>query len=150
MTPDSDTPLGLLYSRLKNWISISDFKTAMNDYFVGPRSAAEITAYRAKRGALKKLRDEVAPVLHHVKFIKAEGEIRFELGNNVPDCWLRNNPSEEPQGVEVTVAQSREQHYLGEELNEKRMGRGFHFPRTIARLAGPAPNQVGSHLEPKY
>lgn len=29
-----------------------------------------------------------------------------------------------PQGLEITVAQSREQHYLGRELNEKRMGRG--------------------------
>jgi hypothetical protein len=74
---------------------------------------------------MKKLRDEVTPVLHHVKFIKAEGEIRFEPGDGVPDCWLRNDSSADPQGIEVTVAQSREQHYLGQELNEKGMGRGF-------------------------
>ena len=71
------------------------------------RPHAEIEDYHAKRGALKKLRDEVVPVLHYLKFIKAEGEIRFELNDGVPDCWVRNNPHEESQGIEVTVALPR-------------------------------------------
>jgi hypothetical protein len=107
--------LDLLLSRLTRWMPICDFEAAMNKYFLGERSAAEIADYRTKRGDLKKLRDEVTPVLHHIKFIGATGEIRFELGNAVPDCWLRDRPSKKPQGIEVTVAQSREQHHLGKE-----------------------------------
>jgi hypothetical protein len=117
--------LELLLSRLARWPSISEFELAVNNYFSGERSSAEIRDYRAKRGALKKLRDEVAPVLRHVKFVRARGEIRFQFSSAVPDCWLRSNTSAEPHGLEVTIAQSREQHYLGEELNQRRMGRGF-------------------------
>src|SRR5271165_4851202 len=98
MMPVSNTPLDLLLSRLRKWLSISDFDTTMNEYFLSPRSAAEIADYRAKRGALKKLRDEVTPVLHHFKFIKAKGDIRFELGDTVPDCWWRSSSSAESQG----------------------------------------------------
>jgi hypothetical protein len=104
---------------------IPDFESAMNAYFKGARSAAEVADFRAKRGTQKKLRDEVAPVLRHIKFIGAKGGIRFELNSGAPDCWLRDNPSAKPQGLEVTVAQSREQHHLGVELNEKGIGRGF-------------------------
>lgn len=81
---------------------------------------AELADYRAKPGAVKKLRDEVVPVLHHVKFVKAKGDIRFELSSDLPDCWLRDKPNAAPQGLEVTVAQSREQQRLGQEMNEKR------------------------------
>jgi hypothetical protein len=126
MTPPAlVTPLGLLFARLACWNSISDFEQAMQDYFSGKRSQSEIADFRAKRGALKALRDEVTPVLHHLKFVKAKGEVKFALNNTVPDCWLRDSPEIKPQGLEVTVAQSREQHHLGRELNEKRMGRGF-------------------------
>jgi hypothetical protein len=119
------TPLGLLFARLSDWSSIVDFDLAMHDYFSGNRSQAEIADFRAKRGPLKVLRDEVSPVLRHLRFVKAKGEIKFALNDTVPDCWVRERPNEKPQGLEVTVAQSREQHYLGRELNEKRMSRGF-------------------------
>jgi hypothetical protein len=76
-------------------------------------------------GAVKKLRDEVVPVLHHVRFVKAKGDIRFELNDGVPDCWLRDNLNAPPQGLEVTVAQSREQHRLGQEMNETGIAPGF-------------------------
>jgi hypothetical protein len=141
---DRDTPLGQLLARLASWLSLAEFEQALADYFGGPRSAKELADYRAKRGAVKKLRDEVVPVLHHVKLVKARGDIRFALNNGVPDCWLRDNPDASPQGLEITVAQSREQHLLGQELNEKRMGRGFlglpdDAPTTAfaARLARP-------------
>jgi hypothetical protein len=120
----TEPPLRLL-SQLAGWMSVSQFEKAITDYFTGGRSAAEVAEYRTKSGPMKKLRDEVAPMLHYVKFIKAEGEIRFELSDSVPDCWLRADPSAERQGVEITVAQAREQYYLGKELNEKRVGRGF-------------------------
>jgi hypothetical protein len=124
-SPATDTILGLLYSRLANWNSISDFEQAMQDYFSGKRSQAEIADFRTKRATSKVLRDEVSPVLHHLRFVKAKGEVKFAFDNTVPDCWLREDPNAKPRGLEVTVAQSREQHYLGTELNEKRMGRGF-------------------------
>jgi hypothetical protein len=125
MNPKLTTPLGNLYCLLKDWMPISDFETAIKDYFAGARSKAELADYRAKRGHSKKLRDEVVPALRYIKFVKAKGEIKFELGDGVPDCWLRDNPSADPQGIEVTVAQSREQYHLGKELNEKGEGRGF-------------------------
>ncbi|WP_342723543.1 hypothetical protein AAFG07_31015 [Bradyrhizobium sp. B097] len=113
-----DTPLGGLYARLSAWMALDEFEKALASYFDGPRSAAEIADYRAKRGALKKLRDEVVPVLHHITYIKAKGEIRFELNSDVPDCWLRDSPAAAPQGLEITVAQSREQQRLGRLMNE--------------------------------
>ena len=136
MLPNTDSPLGDLFARLANWVSLSDFEKMLADYFNGTRSPAEIADYRAKRGAVKKLRDEVVPVLHHIKFAKAEGDIRFELNSSVPDCWLRANPHASPQGLEITVAQSREQHLLGQKLNEKGIGRGF------LRLPDDAPKQA--------
>src|ERR1700690_1999462 len=113
MPAASETRLTLLLSRLADWIPICDFEQVLNDYFTGPRSKAEIADYRVKRGPQKKLRDEITPVLNHVKFIKAKGEIRFELGDGVPDCWLRESPNSEPRGLEITIAQSREQYFLG-------------------------------------
>jgi hypothetical protein len=124
-SPAPDTSLALLYARLADWNSIVDFEQAMHNYFSGKRSQAEIADFRTKRGASKVLRDEVSPVLHHLRFVKAKGEVKFALNNTVPDCWLREDPNGKPQGLEVTVAQSREQHHLGRELNEKRMSRGF-------------------------
>lgn len=86
MLPHPDTALGRLFARLSDWISLAEFEQALADYFHGTRSALELANYRAKRGTVKKLRDEVVPVLHHVKFVKAKGDIRFELNNGVPDC----------------------------------------------------------------
>src|SRR5882724_2774517 len=122
MSPNPDPTLGRLFTRLTSWMSLTEFEQALADYFNGTRSAAEIADYRAKRGAVKKLRDEVVPVLHHIKFVKAKGEIRFELNSDVPDCWLREHPTAPPQGLEITVAQSREQYLLGQEMNEKGIG----------------------------
>jgi hypothetical protein len=125
MTLSLDTPLDKLLSRLKDWIPIPDFDKAMVEYFSGPRSKVEVADYRAKRGKVKKLRDEVTPVWNHISFVDIKGEVRFELNDSVPDCWMRHNSSSKPWGVEVTIAQSREQHHLGQELNEKGIGRGF-------------------------
>lgn len=125
MLPAPDTRLERLFARLAEWMPIADFEALMRSYFSGERSKSEIADFRAKRGALKKLRDEVAPVLSHVQFVEAKGEIKFALNNSVPDCWLRTNPEAEPRGMEVTVAQSREQHHLGRQLNEKGISPGF-------------------------
>ena len=117
--------LALLYSRLANWNFISDFQDALTEYFHGERCPAEIADYRARRGHLKKLRDEVVPVSSYVTFICFTGEIRFQLNDSIPDCWVRQTPTSNPLGMEVTVAQAREQQALGEELNTKGIGRGF-------------------------
>jgi hypothetical protein len=120
MVPNPDTSLGRLYAQLSCWTPLAEFEQVLAAYFGRPRPKAELADYRAKRGALKKLRDEVVPVLHHTKFVKAKGDIRFELNSNVPDCWLRNNPDAPPQGLEVTVAQSRAQQRLGQHMNEQK------------------------------
>jgi hypothetical protein len=121
----TEVPLAFLLARLTEWMPITDFDALMQRYFKGNRSQAEIADYRAKRGAVKPIRDEVSPVLSHLRFVKAKGEVRFALNNTVPDCWLRDFPEAEPRGMEVTAALAREQHHLGRELNEKRIGRGF-------------------------
>jgi hypothetical protein len=66
MLPNRDTALGRLFARLTGWMSLTEFEQILADYFTGTRSAAEIADYRAKRGAVKKLRDEVVPVLRSV------------------------------------------------------------------------------------
>jgi hypothetical protein len=104
--PAPDTPLGLLLARLADWNSIVDFEQAMRNYFSGKRSEAEIADFRAKRGAVKVLRDEVSPVLHHLRFVKAKGEVKFALDNTVPDCWLREDPEEKPTPPSSRVVQS--------------------------------------------
>ena len=117
--------LASLLARLTDWMPVTEFEKRMRDYFLSDRPRAEVADFRAKRGAVKPLRDEVAPVLHHVKFVKAKGDIKFALSDTVPDCWLRDTPDAEPRGLEVTVALSREQHFLGQDMNEKAIGRGF-------------------------
>ena len=136
--------LASLLARLTDWMPISEFEARMRDYFERDRPQPEIADFRAKRGAVKSLRDEVSPVLHHVKFVRAKGEIKFALNNTVPDCWIRDTLGAEPRGLEVTVAQSREQYHLGKELTEKGIGRGFlGLPDTapesaiVDRLAKP-------------
>jgi hypothetical protein len=48
------------------------------------------------------------------------------LNSDVPDCWLRDNPNATPQGLKVTVAQSREEQRLGQQMAEtKGMVPGF-------------------------
>jgi hypothetical protein len=77
------------------------------------------------RRPLKKLSDEVVPVLRHLNFIRFEGEVRFELSDAMPDCWLRDEGETAEQGLEVTVAQARERHELAKEMNREGIGRGF-------------------------
>ena len=89
--PDPHSQLELLYARLADWMSITHFEESMDSYFNGSRSLGDIANFRAKRGAQKKLRDEVVPVLHHVKFRKLKGNIRFQLSNAVPDCWIQDS-----------------------------------------------------------
>ena len=122
MASSNKTSLVTLLERLREWLPIPEFESAMRAYFLSERDPAELASYRVRAGSVKKLRDEVTPVLHYLQFIKAEGEVRFELGDKVPDCWLRNANSNEPQGLEVTIAQAREQHFLGKELKRKTLG----------------------------
>jgi len=144
MNAQIEPALSTLLDRLTDWTPIPEFEASMASYFSGPRSTAEVQTYRSRSGSQKKLRDELTPVLHHFQFLKVEGEVRFALNDDVPDCWVRANASAVPHGMEVTIAQAREQHHLGKELNEKGVGRGFlglpdSAPSAVftARLARP-------------
>jgi hypothetical protein len=132
-----------LYDRLQDWIPIRDFEKISNDYFLGPRSKDEVADLRARRGKLKHMADEVIPALHFVKFAKLDGEVRFGFNSATPDCWIRKSEAEPTIGLEITVAQGRERHLLGDELNRKHVGRGFlgladDSPRKVfdAKLSG--------------
>jgi hypothetical protein len=119
-----------LLHQLREWQPIPRFVATMDNYFAGPRSDDEIKAYREKKNLhkndhLKKIRDEVAPVLHYVKLFPPDGDIRFPLDDNPPDCWIREACDHAEIGIEVTGALSTEQYHLATELNETGIGRGF-------------------------
>jgi hypothetical protein len=56
MFPNPDTSFGRLFARLSGWMSLAECEQTLADYFNGTRTKAEIADYRAKRGAVKKLR----------------------------------------------------------------------------------------------
>ncbi|WP_342740062.1 hypothetical protein [Bradyrhizobium sp. B117] len=93
MLPNPDTAVGRLFARLSDWISLDEFEQALSDYFhghLGTRSLQIIvpSAARSKSFEMKQ---------HHVKFVKAKRNIRFELNDAVPYCWLRT--TEPPRGL---------------------------------------------------
>lgn len=125
MLNETASEIERLKQRLQQWTTVEEFDEAVTAYFKSERSKEDIANYRSKRGSMKKLRDEITPVHRHVMFTQKQGEIRFALNDDIPDVWFRENSSASSCGMEVTVALSREQHYLGRELNEKGVGRGF-------------------------
>ncbi|HEX4409065.1 MAG TPA: hypothetical protein VH206_09855 [Xanthobacteraceae bacterium] len=125
MPPDPNTHLGQLLIRLEDWMPIPEFVHAMDAYYKSDRPDNEVKAIRAKSNPAKKLRDEIGPVLHHVKFMKAIGDVRFPQDNDVPDCWLRASPHGTQHGVEVTCALAREQALLGKRMNTRGIVPGF-------------------------
>jgi hypothetical protein len=42
MVPDPDTPLGKLFARLGEWMPLAEYEQAIDAYFKGERSKAEL------------------------------------------------------------------------------------------------------------
>lgn len=106
-------------------VDIGWFQSELNRLFRNPRSQTDIQLYREARKPWKKLADEVVPVSSYLQAVNiASGRVRFSLNDTTPDCWLLGFGAR-PQGLEITVARSRERIMLAKELNTKGYGRGF-------------------------
>ncbi len=116
------------YGRLSSegGMAIADFQADLAELFRRTRPTDELNDYRLGRADWKKLRDEVSPVSHFLRFRGvATGRIRFPLNSEAPDCWFWQDGDPDRRGIEVTVALGRAGHHLGLELIEKGIGRGF-------------------------
>lgn len=113
-----------IYAVLSNWTSMSLFESLMQTYFSSDRSESEKAAYRAKEGNMKRLRDEVVPMLHYLRWSGFSGEVLFKFDNHFPDAHLRTADGR-TRDVEITVALGREQRERGKLLNERGYGSGF-------------------------
>ncbi|MYZ49478.1 hypothetical protein [Propylenella binzhouense] len=121
---DSNPALVNLLSRVRDWTPIPEFSSLMQAYFVSDRSEAEKARHREKKGDLKKVRDEIIPVFHHVLAMNLAGDVRFALNDAVPDCWIRTLNAPE-RGTEVTIALARAAYEQGRALNERGEAPGF-------------------------
>jgi hypothetical protein len=77
----------------------------------------ELADWRLRRGRLKKVCDEIIPVMRLARFLgESHGHVLFPLDSKVPDCfWQRSNEGS-AVGVEVTISQGHARHILGTEL----------------------------------
>lgn len=106
-------------------MSVTNFHNRQATLFAEDRSPNDLNDYRLGKNPWKKLRDEITPVSHFLKYSLINTDrIRFPLNNNTPDCWLLNVNGED-RGVEVTIERGREKYHLTQEMNESGMGRGF-------------------------
>jgi hypothetical protein len=105
---------------------VPEFQANLTALFEQPSSVEDLNDHRLSRSRWKKLADEVAPVSRFLWFQGVEsGRIRFPLDNHPPDCWLWREGGDNPDQIEVTVAQARERYHLANELVNTGQGRGF-------------------------
>ncbi|MFL4987194.1 MAG: hypothetical protein ACJ8DU_19480 [Microvirga sp.] len=111
-------------AQVRNWIEILDLRSAL-EKLLESRNSKEVEDYRVGKGAWKKVRDEVVPVSDHLEFwSRTEGQVRFAMNDEFPDCTVRLNGSA-PIGLEVTIAQGKEDFFLAKELNKGKITPGF-------------------------
>jgi hypothetical protein len=113
-----------IYAQLGDWTPVVAMQERLRTYF-HTRSRDEIPDYREKRGAQKRLRDEVVPVFRFFEKIGFTGDVRFGFNSDAPDCWFRNGDDAEATGLEVTAALAREAQLRGRALNQQGQSAGF-------------------------
>jgi hypothetical protein len=124
--PSTEEALKRLRAKITTKISVGDFHDECEIFLNRKRGSEELSDTRLSRGPLKKIIDEVFPVRRFLLFREiSKGCLKFPLNNEIPDCWLWRDGAHTPLGIEVTVAQGRERHFLKSELDEKGIGRGF-------------------------
>jgi hypothetical protein len=127
MTALSDQPnFDRFFTRIGTKLALADFHAEFAQLLNCKRTSEELTDARLSRGRWKRIIDEVTPVERFLKFGNVTaGYVKFQLNNQVPDCWFWEKESGTPLGIEVTVAQARERYHLAKELVRKGIGRGF-------------------------
>jgi hypothetical protein len=113
-----------VHRRLQEWAPIADIRT-MLDAYLEDRPESHVRASRIKAGDQKKFTDEVFPAVRFACAVGLVGQMRFPLDDQTPDCWYRSTLESTLQGIEITVSGSREQVYIGRELNEGRIASGY-------------------------
>jgi hypothetical protein len=113
------------YAALRGGLPVSAL-IAGYERMVDLTHAAEMTAeFRLGSGQLKKLKDEVLPVVRFVRLhATADDLVRFAIGSSYPDCeWVP--VGKRKREIEVTVGQAKERLHTMRELNECGKSRGF-------------------------
>jgi hypothetical protein len=109
--------------------SVPDVQTAIERLLASDPTDSDMADWRLRRGKLKKVCDEILPVVRLLKFLGENGgSLQFPLNNKVPDCFWCAQPGDSPTGIEVTISQGRARHILGTELvgaPRGRVVRGF-------------------------
>jgi hypothetical protein len=85
-----------------------------------------LSEIRLSKDPCKKLMDEIMPV---ARFLRShnitDGFIRFSLDDSIPDCFLWRPGDNDPQKIEMTVAQGRVRFRYKENLIKKEESYGF-------------------------
>jgi hypothetical protein len=120
----SPDQLELFYAKIRGPIEVSTLLDEYKSIFPFIHRSGLTADYREARGRLKRLRDEVTPIVGLLKR-KAEPTdmAKFNLDSSDYDAlWVRSQSSIK---IEATVAQARARLNLMRELNKKGEGRGF-------------------------
>lgn len=117
------------------WTTSARLTEIVDAYFKSERGLREIEDFREKRGEQKRLRDEILLVLNFFRATGFRGDVRFALGNDPPDAWLRLEDGQEIN-LEVTVALARSQYELGRRLNKEGRSPGAPLLQDSGSSAG--------------
>jgi hypothetical protein len=121
---DSPDQLELFYAQTSASIEVSRLLDEYERIFPFIHGAGLTADYREGRGRLKRLRDEVTPIVGLLKRKAGPGDkAKFNLDSSNHDAlWVRSQSSIK---IEATVAQARARLNLMRELNTRGEGRGF-------------------------
>lgn len=127
MATNSVRVLQELYDCISRKVSIADFREKLEEFWYYEVVEREfLPKIRLSGNPCKKLMDEVMPVarflcLHNID----DGFVRFPLNNKVPDCFLWRLDNDDPQEIEVTVAQGTVRFHHTNDLIKKGESHGF-------------------------
>jgi hypothetical protein len=122
----SKDALDIFVDRVKRGICVEEFLSCYDELFSFVHSSGLTADYRAARGRLKCLRDEITPAVRFIRLHAAPGDqVQFSMSSEVPDCIISHREPRWDRTVEITVAQARERFHLMTELNETGTGRAF-------------------------
>jgi len=143
---DSKDELDCFYEILKKGTTIEDFLGRYDLIIQFVISKGWVADFRLAKGRLKKLRDEIAPVVCFVRVHAAsQDRIQFALDDDAIDCNVWHG-STFHRKIQVTVAQAKERLYLMTELNERGSARG-HLGLTDDRKTQDFCNEMNREMQ---
>lgn len=114
------------YKLLQGGMAVLEFQASFHKLLDHLRSQMMMPDYRLGKGELKRLREEVAPTRHYLRWSNAQyHKIQFPLDNGYYDCKVWDRSAQNPKTIEVTAAKGAERYYLMRELNDFGHAPGF-------------------------